>query len=100
VALGVPGRQTLEVRRGPKAWSERWSSDRLQHGEGLLVRYLDEAESFEELIFQALGAASACWNNLEGAGVFESDRCKAIGDELIERLQAMGTVAITMGVRS
>lgn len=37
----------------------------------------------EEAVFQALGAASACWENLSGAGVFESTRCKQIGDELI-----------------
>jgi len=51
-------------------------------------RYLDKADTLEDLVFQALGAASACWANLEGAGVFESDRAKAIGDELLERLRA------------
>lgn len=34
-------------------------------------------------IFEALGAASMCWETPEGAGVFDSSRAAAIGDELI-----------------
>lgn len=41
----------------------------------------------EQAVFTALGAASSCWENLEGAGVFESDRCKNIGDQLIARIR-------------
>jgi hypothetical protein len=41
-----------------------------------------------EVIFASLGAASACWDHLEGAGVFESDRCKRIGDEVLAWLGA------------
>lgn len=43
-------------------------------------------ENPEEAIFQALGAASMCWEHIERAGIFESDRAKFIGDQLIERL--------------
>lgn len=39
----------------------------------------------EELIFQALGAASMCWTG-SPSGVFDSTRCKQIGDELIAAL--------------
>jgi hypothetical protein len=38
-------------------------------------------------VFQALGAASACWDNLEGAGVFESERARAVGDALLAFLR-------------
>lgn len=39
-----------------------------------------------EAVFLALGAASACWETLEGAGVFESDRAQQIGRALCLRL--------------
>lgn len=40
--------------------------------------------SLEEAVFQALGGASACWENLRGAGVFQSDQAKQIGELLVE----------------
>lgn len=40
----------------------------------------------EEAVGQALGAASGCWENLEGAGVFDSTRCKAVLDWLLAYL--------------
>ena len=43
-----------------------------------------DPQTLEEVVFQALGAASACWESLEGAGVFQSDRAKTIGDEVID----------------
>lgn len=49
---------------------------------------LTDAETLNELVFQALGAASTCWETLNGAGVFDSTRAKAIGDELVARLRA------------
>ena len=39
-------------------------------------------------VFEALGAASSCWGNLEGAGVFDSTRAREIGDELMAYLTA------------
>lgn len=47
----------------------------------------------EVAVFQALGAASACWDNLRGAGVFNSTRAKEIGDKLLAHLRtgAQGT---------
>ncbi len=39
----------------------------------------------EELIFQALGAASMCWTGAP-SGTFDSTRCKQIGEELIAAL--------------
>jgi hypothetical protein len=44
----------------------------------------DGTLSLEAAVFQALGAASACWENLEGAGVFQSERAKEIGEALLE----------------
>lgn len=41
-----------------------------------------------QAVFEALGAASVCWSTPEGAGVFDSLRAEAIGDELLELLRA------------
>ena len=43
-------------------------------------------ETKNELIFQALGAASMCWSGTP-SGIFDSTRCKQIGDELIAALE-------------
>ena len=42
-------------------------------------------DRLSELVFCALGQASVCWDNaaLSGAGVFHSDECKRVGDELL-----------------
>lgn len=40
-------------------------------------------------VFQALGAASTCWENLSGAGVFDSTRAKDIGDGLLEFIRGL-----------
>lgn len=48
------------------------------------------------VVGQALGAASACWDNLSGAGVFESDRCKAILDAVLDWLEPQVRVADQM----
>lgn len=44
---------------------------------------LRDWESLESLVFTAVGAASACWENLSGAGIFESTRAEQIGQELV-----------------
>lgn len=41
-----------------------------------------------EAVMQALGAVSACWSNLAGAGRFDADRANAIGAELVALLEA------------
>lgn len=46
-----------------------------------------EEMNLRSAVFQALGAASACWDNLTGAGVFESDRACAIGERLLEFIE-------------
>lgn len=53
---------------------------------------LDVSVDIEDAVMRAMGAASACWENLEGAGVFESDRCKKIGEELIAYFMSKGPI--------
>lgn len=42
----------------------------------------------EEFIAQAVGEASACWENLQGAGVFDSDRANKVVDRLLGVFEA------------
>jgi hypothetical protein len=53
----------------------------------------NEMRVLESEIFMALGAVSMCWDSLDSAGNFDSERCVKIGREL------MGQVREVMGVR-
>lgn len=44
----------------------------------------DGTLSLESAVFQALGYASTCWENMEGTGVFASDRAKECGEALVD----------------
>lgn len=41
--------------------------------------------SFATAVFEGLGAASVCWDSLEGTGVFDSTRAKEIGEAILAR---------------
>ena len=43
----------------------------------------DGTLAVESAVFQAIGAASVCWENMEGTGIFESDRAKKIAEALL-----------------
>lgn len=49
---------------------------------------LKHGTPLSEAVFMALGAASVCWDDMTGKGVFESTRAKQIGDELLAFVQA------------
>jgi hypothetical protein len=40
-----------------------------------------------EHVFQALGQASVCWENISGAGEFQSTRATEIGNALMEKIK-------------
>lgn len=46
----------------------------------------DPTDRMRSAIFQALGAASVCWQYPEKAGVFDSTRALLIGEALCEEL--------------
>lgn len=49
----------------------------------------EDCETPKEAVFQALGAASVCWESLEHAGIFQSTKAELIGNQLIERLSEL-----------
>ena len=54
----------------------------------------DGSLSLESAVFQALGAASVCWEDMRGTGVFQSDRAKAIGDRLVQFILQEGPTEV------
>jgi hypothetical protein len=47
---------------------------------------LDIAQRWDERIMQAVGEASMCWSNIGGAGVFDSEKAKQVGNDLLKYL--------------
>lgn len=45
------------------------------------------ADPLASTIFEALGAASVCWDDMSGAGVFHSEEAKQIGESLTDFLR-------------
>lgn len=58
------------------------SSNRFEAGEST------DPLTLEALIFQGVGAASVCWTTPEGAGIFDSEQAKAIGDDMLDWINA------------
>lgn len=49
-----------------------------------------DADNPTELLAQLAGAASVCWTNLSGAGVFDSEGASALVDAAVARLVELG----------
>lgn len=57
-------------------------------GERLTWTFSQPPESLDQAVQEAVGGASACWDNLEGAGVFESERALEVSQALIDWINA------------
>jgi hypothetical protein len=44
-------------------------------------------KKLSKLVFEALGEASTCWENMYSTGTFDSVRAGMIGDKLIEDIK-------------
>lgn len=49
-----------------------------------------DAETPESVIYQLAGAASVCWEHLDRAGTFQSEKAKEFCEATIERLEEFG----------
>lgn len=79
--LGGFLRGALEAFDAATRAREQWYGVRHEPGQGRV-----SSELAATLVFEALGAASVCWDNPGGAGVFDSDRAARIGRGLLEAL--------------
>lgn len=48
---------------------------------------MTEQRTLETMVFEALGAASMCWDHPERAGVFDDTRAREIGEKLLAELR-------------
>lgn len=46
-----------------------------------------ESLTLTSAVYQAIGAASVCWENPGGAGVFDSDRAAEIAEALLTEIR-------------
>ena len=66
----------------------------------VFVQQKGEELTLEEILFQALGAASMCWENVEAAGIFDSSRAKEVGMALLAEVNRALRHAHDMGSRA
>lgn len=58
-------------------------------GEDVGKKFEFSGDDLETIIFESLGAASVCWENPDGAGVFDSTRAKEIGDAVLKEIKRL-----------
>jgi hypothetical protein len=46
----------------------------------------ESVESLTNVVYQAVGAASTCWESLSDTGVFQEDRARAVAEDLLEKI--------------
>ena len=51
---------------------------------------LSISNNWEELIMTAMGEASMCWSNIDGAGVFDTEKSQQIGKKLLQDIKKEG----------
>ena len=54
-------------------------------------RYKD-CTTVEEVVFQAIGTGSMCWDPRPSTQVFDSTGAKAVGDEAMAKLRELGAL--------
>ncbi len=42
--------------------------------------------ALEKVVFEAIGRASMCWENIEGAGEFNASLAVMVGDSLVSKI--------------
>lgn len=52
-----------------------------------MTNRFDDALTVEQLIYQAVGAASVCWENPGGAGIFDDGKARGVADDALARLK-------------
>ncbi len=51
-----------------------------------------ECTTVEEVVFQAIGAGSVCWENPGGAGVFDDTTARSVGEDAMARIDELRPV--------
>ncbi len=54
--------------------------------DSLIFEDIKKADTLFEAVGLSIGAASVCWSDMSGTGVFRDDKARAIMDALLERI--------------
>lgn len=54
-----------------------------------------EPLTLESAVYQAIGAASVCWENMSGTGIFDDTRARAIAEALLEQIRLEQPLILT-----
>lgn len=46
-------------------------------------------DKLESIVYQAVGAASMCWEHVENAGIFQDDKAKEVSEALLKALEKL-----------
>lgn len=60
----------------------------------------EKDSSLDSKVYQAIGAASVCWESIHGTGVFQDQHAKAIADALIKEIKDYGAMCLKIGQAS
>ena len=47
------------------------------------------AAALRSAVYQALGAASVCWSDMKGQGIFMDQRARDVGDQLMAKIEEL-----------
>jgi hypothetical protein len=70
-----------EVARRSILWYNSGISSRMER-KPKMGRF-DSCTTLEEAVYQAIGAASVCWDNVQGAGVFDEQQASSVAKDLL-----------------
>lgn len=93
LAPGLYPMDILEISRKKLGADRQAVAKVLEDGPTIQLRG-DEADPLVTAVFLCLGAASVCWDSMDGTGVFQSERAEAIGNELVAFIRARMTKAL------
>jgi hypothetical protein len=63
-------------------------AERIRREHALPPVILDDADSLESAVGQAVGAASTCWQTLDNTGTFDTERASQITEELLAGIRS------------
>ncbi len=113
----VDGDRTLLEKDNLVGWMMSWFASA---GQSMVERYVQKhlypnhvptdrlnadgsfnsAKTPEEVVFQAIGAGSVCWETMEGTGIFNDGWAQALGAAACERLEELGVQTHPVGADS
>jgi hypothetical protein len=59
-----------------------------------------ECETLEQVVFQAIGAGSMCWEHRHGGGIFQDHEATEVGHQAVARIRELAPNAVADELRA